>query len=109
MDTSDLLALKEAMNDFVKQHLGIEAKIKTVCQLGLRTFLIEMNNTHEKDRIMQSKSKLKDIQGANIYINDNITRRERERQTSIRKFAYKERSNGKDVNIGMKKVVVNGT
>ncbi|KAF2878667.1 hypothetical protein ILUMI_27504 [Ignelater luminosus] len=39
-----------------------------------------MNNTHEKDKIMQSKSMLKNIQGATIYINDDVARREREKQ-----------------------------
>ncbi|KAF2890645.1 hypothetical protein ILUMI_15528 [Ignelater luminosus] len=97
------------MNDLVKQYLEVETKIKTVRKLGSRTCLIEMNNTHEKNKIMQSKSKLKDIQGAKIYINDDVTRREREGQTSIRKFAYEERSKGKDLKIAMKKVVVNST
>ncbi|KAF2884264.1 hypothetical protein ILUMI_21916 [Ignelater luminosus] len=92
VDTSDPLALKEALNDFVKQHLKVEAKIKTVRKLGPTTCLIEMNNTHKKNKFMQSKAK-----------------REREKQKSIRKFAYGERSKGKDVKIGMKKVVVNGT
>ncbi|KAF2886643.1 hypothetical protein ILUMI_19530, partial [Ignelater luminosus] len=78
VDTSDPLAPKEAVNDFVKQHLNVEAKIKTVRKL--RMCLIELNNTHEKDKIMQSRSKLKDVQGAKIYINDDVTRREREKQ-----------------------------
>ncbi|KAF2893706.1 hypothetical protein ILUMI_12466, partial [Ignelater luminosus] len=80
VDSSDPSALKEAMNDFVKQHLEVEAKIKTGRKLGLRTCLIEMNNTHEMNRIMQSKSKLKDIHGAKNYINNDVTRKKREKQ-----------------------------
>ncbi|KAF2895031.1 hypothetical protein ILUMI_11143 [Ignelater luminosus] len=45
---------------------------------------------------MQCESKLKDIQGDKNYINDDVTRREREKQKSIRKFAYEETSKGND-------------
>ncbi|KAF2887642.1 hypothetical protein ILUMI_18532 [Ignelater luminosus] len=48
VDTSNSLALKEAMNDFVKQHLEVEPKLKTFRKLGPRTYLMEMINTYEK-------------------------------------------------------------
>lgn len=83
--------------------------INNVRKLGEKRCLIELKNEQDKKKLMQAKSKLKNLKGETIYINDDLTNREREMQKIIRQMAKKERENGKTVKIGYRKLIVNGT
>ncbi|KAF2895613.1 hypothetical protein ILUMI_10562 [Ignelater luminosus] len=57
---------------------------------------------------MKNKAKLKQIKEAKVYINDDLSVIEREKQKQIKKKANEEKGNGKDIKIGYNKVIVDG-
>lgn len=58
----------------------------------------------EKLRIKKNKQKLLEISGSNIYIDNDLTLKEREIQTQNRKIAKEKRKKRKNVKIGSKKL-----
>ncbi|XP_050507273.1 uncharacterized protein LOC126884954 [Diabrotica virgifera virgifera] len=104
IDTYEQAGLKETTNNFIKQHLGVEVKIRNAHKLGENTCLIELENQEEKRKIMEKKYKLKEIRGLKVYINEDATIREREIQKTIRNIAQEERNKGNEVKIGVKKI-----
>lgn len=49
------------------------------------------------DRIMKNKSKLKNLEPEKVYINDDLTKKERAKQKKMSNFARDEKSKGKNV------------
>lgn len=109
MDTSDSIILKQAMANFTKEHLQVEAKIKLVRKLGPKTCLVELESAEEKRKIMQNKAKLRNLKGEKIFINDDLTKKEMEMQKNLRTMAQEERNSGKVVKVGYQKLIINGT
>lgn len=107
IQTTDSKQLKEDMIAFMREELGIEAKIEEVYKLGYKTCLIKMENSKEKDKIMENKNKLK-TRKREIYINNDMTKEERKIQQEIRKIAKIEKSKGKTVRVGYQKVTMDG-
>ncbi|KAF2887650.1 hypothetical protein ILUMI_18523, partial [Ignelater luminosus] len=56
--------------------------------------------------IMKKKAKLKQIKERKVYINDDLSPIEREKQKQIGRKTNEEKGNGKDVNIGYNKVII---
>jgi hypothetical protein len=56
---------------------------------------------------MLSKSKLKEKKGERMYIDDDLTKEERETQKKLRELAREERDRGKRVKIGYRKIQIN--
>jgi hypothetical protein len=57
---------------------------------------------------MLNKSKLKENKDERMYIDDNLTKEERETQKKLRELAREERDRGKKVKIGSRKIQING-
>ncbi|KAK9679278.1 hypothetical protein QE152_g40149 [Popillia japonica] len=57
---------------------------------------------------MQNKAKLREYREGRIYINDDMTKEEREIQGRIRRKAKEERTKGKKVKIRFQKLIVEG-
>ena len=57
---------------------------------------------------MKNKYELKNIQGDNIYINEDRTATERAKQAEIRKMAKLMADEGKKVKIGYNKIIADG-
>jgi len=55
----------------------------------------------EKRMIMEKKNKLK---GTTIYVDDDLTKNERERQSAMRVWAKSEREKGMSVKVGIGRV-----
>ncbi|KAF2879416.1 hypothetical protein ILUMI_26758 [Ignelater luminosus] len=108
MNNMDLNSLKETMEKFILQHMNIQIEPKKVYKLSAKMCLIELKNLEDKATIMKNKSKLKQIKEAKVYINDDLSIIEREKQKQIRRKANKEKGNGKDVKIGYDKVIIDG-
>lgn len=108
LDTSDQDQLKIVVEDIIKKYMEIQIEIKAVKYLGPKTCLIELKNTDDKIKIMKNKSKLREYKEQNIYINDDMTKEEREIQEKIRRKAKEERTKGKTVKIGYQKLLVQG-
>ena len=75
-----------------------------VGKVGEKKILVEME-VDEKRNLMLKKSKLK---GSKVYIDDDMTKYERDRQRKIRQWAMEERKKGMNVRVGYGKGFVNG-
>ncbi|KAK9739153.1 hypothetical protein QE152_g9287 [Popillia japonica] len=99
--------LNERVEEIVKRHLQIDVNTKTVTRLGERTCMVHLSTPDEKAKIMENKSKLKDM-ADRIFINEYLTQEEKEKQRIIRQMGNTERSKGKIVKIGYNKITVDG-
>ncbi|KAK9745155.1 hypothetical protein QE152_g7164 [Popillia japonica] len=108
IDARDQDELKVRVESAIEKSLGIQIKTKAVKKLGPKTYLIELTSIDDKIKIMKNKSKLKEYTEEKVYINDDMTKEEREIQEKIRRKAKEERRKGKTVKIGFQKLVVEG-
>ncbi|KAI4471155.1 hypothetical protein MML48_1g21465 [Holotrichia oblita] len=108
IDARDQDHLKVMLESTIEKSLGIQIKTKAVKKLGPKTYLIELTSIEDKIKIMKNKSKLKEYTEEKVYINDDMTKEEREIQEKIRRKAKEERMKGKPVKIGFQKLVVEG-
>lgn len=108
IDTSDTKILTETVGNFIEQHLEIKPQIKIARKLGEKTCLIELHTSRDKEMVMANKAKLKNIKGKRLYINNDLTVKERDVQKNIRTRAKEEREKGSDVKIGYNKISING-
>ncbi|KAK9719828.1 hypothetical protein QE152_g22478 [Popillia japonica] len=92
----------------IKQYIGVEVKIKSAAKIGHKTCLLELEDQGDKEEILRNKFKLKNVRNERIYINDELTRNEREQQRQMRKIAKQERGKGNTVKIGYRKQTING-
>ncbi|KAK9718506.1 hypothetical protein QE152_g23124 [Popillia japonica] len=123
----DPLQIKEQIQSFTRESLGIESKIRDVRKLGPKTCLVELENRNEKRKIMFNKRKLKEIPNRKIFIMDmfnkrklkeipnrkifimdDLTKRELEMQKKLRSKAIEEKAKGKEVTIGYRKLTIDG-
>lgn len=100
--------LVERMKDFIEGHVGVKVSVKNARKLGNKTCLVELENRKDKMEVMKSKSKLRQHKDVEVYINDDMTKVEREIQGKIRKVAQQERERGKRVKIGYQKIIIDG-
>lgn len=100
--------IKELINSFVKEQLGITAEIKTATKLREKIYVIELHKEDDKKQIMQNKRKLRDLKMEKIFIDNDLTKKEREKQKHIRLRAQEERRKGNDVKVGFNKISING-
>lgn len=107
LESTDHNTIKEEMIKFMEKELGIDAEIKTAKKIGKETCLVEFNSIIGKDKVMKNKSKLRLRIGERVYINDDMTKTEREIQGKIRKQAKEEKERGNNVKIGFMKLIVN--
>lgn len=108
IDTAEPKLLKEAMNKFMDQYLGLKIQVKEAHKLGEKICLIELNDGNDKEKIMKNKQKLKSIKEERIYINHDLTKKEREIRNLISDKAKIEKQNGKEVKVGYKKLTIDG-
>ncbi|XP_043587564.1 vicilin-like seed storage protein At2g18540 [Bombus pyrosoma] len=95
---------EEAVKEFVRDKMGIETEVEKAhtIRVGERTTIMvaTMKSREEKIRIMKGKSRL--VKG--VYIDDDLTRKEREIQQQIRKEARTRREKGEHVRTGYMKL-----
>lgn len=105
---SEEVILREAMEGMMKKELGIEARIGkayAVGQKGQKGIIVEMRNWGDKIKILREKRKLR---GGKIFIDAELTHREREIQRQLREVAREERNKGAIVRVGYQKMEING-
>jgi hypothetical protein len=71
-----------------------------------KMMLAKIESWEQKKNI--SKSKFKEKKGERMYIDDDLTKEERETQKKLRELAREERDSGKRVKIGYRKIQING-
>ncbi|KAK4885816.1 hypothetical protein RN001_002087 [Aquatica leii] len=93
---------------FIKDYLEVEAKVKDAITLGTNVCLVKLENGKDKEKIMINKTKLGKIPNEKISINDDLTKKEREKQNQLRKKAAEEKKHGKNVKLGYNKITIDG-
>ncbi|KAK9680122.1 hypothetical protein QE152_g39335 [Popillia japonica] len=88
--------MKELINSFVKEQLGITAEIKTATKLREKIYVIELHKEDDKKQIMQNERKLRDLKMEKVCIDNDLTKKEREKQKHIRLRAQEEQRKGND-------------
>lgn len=101
--------IKEKVQNFIKQELGIEAKICRASKINDKVGVIEMEMFEDKMKILRAKSKLKNKKGEQIYIESDLTQKEIEMQKKLREMTAMERKNGKEVKMGYNFLIIDGT
>jgi hypothetical protein len=108
MNTNDPAMLKDGIENFLKEHVKTDTKAKAVTKIAEKTYVIELENENDKKKVMQNKSKLKDYKAERVYINDDLTKEERDKQRQIRLMAQEEKGKGRAVKTGYNKVTIDG-
>lgn len=99
--------MKEKLENLLKEKLQEEVKIKMVNKLGREIILAEMENWEEKEKIMKGKSKLRKMEETRkVYIDNDLTKKEREIQRKINFEAKERRKEGLQVKVGYKKIII---
>lgn len=100
--------IMKKVDDIIGQSLGVKVPIKYVQRLGPRTCLVKMDSMDDKEEIMKNKQKLRHLKDERIYINHDLTVKERDMQREIRSRAQAERKAGKSVKVGFSKITIEG-
>jgi len=99
--------LEQEVKEFIKESLKLEVEIGKAFKLSTRggryTVVAELENWEQKRDIMRKKRELKE----RIFINDDLTKKEREIQDHLREKAKEERRKGNRAKIGYAKIWVN--
>jgi len=95
---------KERVEEFLKDRLGLEIKVKG-CKVNGKVVVVNLNSSEDKKEIMKGKSKLK---GGNIFIDNDLTWEERKTQERINKWVKEQREKGKEVRSGLARVKIEG-
>ena len=94
------------VKEFIRGKKKVKAKIERtqMIRVGNKNTIIMamMNSMEEKIRVMKEKRKLE----KGIYIDDDLTRKEREVQQQIRRITKAKREKGEYVRIGYKKLKI---
>lgn len=108
IDTVNNEELKAGITKFMSEKLALSVQIKAARKVGEKACLIELPSIEEKEKIMQNKNKLKNFGNGVCYINHDLTRRERAIGKQIRERARTEKQMGKQVKMGVRKLVIDG-
>lgn len=108
VEKTDTENLKEELNTFIQNQLGVLVQAKMATKLSEKTYKMELRSEEDKENIMKNKYKLKNMKEDRIYISHDLSKRERYMKQQIRTRALEERNKGKEVRIGYSKLIING-
>ena len=89
----DNATLRETANKFIKNQREMKIKVKKASKIRKDMCLIQVENSEDKQKIMENKAKLK--LDDRVYINNDLTKKEPEIQTD--KIASEERKGTRKV------------
>lgn len=107
IDTNNRSELKKDMEKFIKEKLNLQVQIGDAIRVGPKTCKIEMENSQEKQKIMENKSKLKNLK-ERVFIDNEPTKSELEIQQRIWDEIKEKNIKGKNVRVGYQKAVIDG-
>lgn len=100
--------IEEGVESFIQEKLGVEVRIERAHAIrvdeGKQIIVATVEKWEMKRQIMMKKRDLE----KGIYIDDDLTKREREIQGKIRRITKEEREKGKEVKIGYMKASIEG-
>lgn len=101
--------IKSEMETFLREKLNVEVKIDSATKISNKHCLITTASLQDKIGVLKNKSKLRSMEEQkNVFINNDLTVKEREIQSKIRKIAEEERKAGKAAKTGYQKLITNG-
>ncbi|XP_033221981.1 golgin subfamily A member 6-like protein 22 [Belonocnema kinseyi] len=93
---------------FLEENIKVDGRIKEAYEIGReennKVLVIKLETWEMKRKILERKPNLK---GTSIFVDDDLTKSEREVQRKIREVARRERENGKEVKVGYRKIKIN--
>ncbi|KAH0814053.1 hypothetical protein GEV33_008739 [Tenebrio molitor] len=99
---------REKVEKFIKENIG-EAKVKDCYNINKDQILVQMEEWSGKEKVMKQKGKLRGNRATEkIFIDNDLTKKEREIQKKIRAIAREERRQGKDLKVGYMKITIEG-
>lgn len=104
--------LQTEFESFCQSTLGIHLKTTSAREIAKNKRLepiqlIQLRSLDDKKILMKEKRKLKDMR-KHVFINDDLTKEEREKQKEIRIWAKEQRTKGKQVREGFLKAKIVG-
>jgi hypothetical protein len=99
---------REEVEKFIKENIG-EAKVKDCYNINKDQILVQMEEWSGKEKVMKQKGKLRGNRATKkIFIDNDLTKKEREIQKKIRAIAREEKRQGKDLKVGYMKITIEG-
>lgn len=89
---------------FIEEKVKVQAKITEAYEITKGIILAKIQNWQQKKTIMENKDKLKNTR---VYIENDMTKQEREIQAQLRKIAKEEKSKGNETQVKYQKIVIN--
>lgn len=99
--------LKENIKQYIKEKLDLEIEVREAHLIGKgpnKTILAKLKDFNQKLNVLKNKRKLKNEK---IYIQSDLTIREREVQNILKDMAKEERDQGNNVKIGYNHLIIN--
>jgi PIN domain nuclease of toxin-antitoxin system len=88
------------VEEWLEREIGVKVNVKEAFKINKDKMILAKIESWEHN-IMLSKSKLKEKKGERIYIDDDLTKEERDTQKKLRELAREERDRGKRVVTGL--------
>lgn len=104
-DTNNREGLIESIENLIRQELRIKVKVRNAYKVSMKKCIAEMEKWEDKVEILKNKGKLN---GKEIYIDSEMTLKEREIQKKIRDYAKEVKSKGARVKVRFQKLEING-
>lgn len=98
----------EDVETWLRRDLGVEAEVKEAYEVGGNKLVARIGSWEQKQRVMRSKSELKNGKNNKVFIDHDLTPKEREVQRVIRGVAKEERTRGRRVEVGYRRLKVDG-
>jgi hypothetical protein len=68
---------------------------------------VKLNNVPDKEEIMKNRKRLSTLENQKVFMNDDISKWEKEIQENIRKKVKEELTPGNRVKMGFQKLIIN--
>ena len=98
--------MEKEVEEFVKGNLKIEVKVKKAYKVKIEEnkviVIANLDNWEQKREIMNNKKNLK----SGIWIENDLTKEEREVQGKLRALAREEKEKGNKVKVGYRKIYI---
>lgn len=103
--------LKNKVKTYLKNKLQADVEVEEAREIGNKkegrsTITVKFGNWENKQEVLKNKNKLK---GEKIFIDHDLTIKERNIQKKLRDIGKTEAAKGHTVRIGYKKIFINGT
>jgi hypothetical protein len=100
---------EKKLEKWMKAELEVEVRVKEMYKInGGKMIVAELESWGEKRKVMENKRKLREKKGKRVYIEDDMTKKERDTQKKLRTLAKEEREKGLPVKVGYKKIWIEG-